>query len=118
MTQFPAKLKFRAEADYDFDALKSSAPEFTFQNDEGVYTVEVNSEEETEALLRRMASVVDGHRMWQTLDLADHYTGDFIDDTEAREDRVMGLLGDRRVAQEALDQMMFRIAEKDQPKPM
>lgn len=104
-TVFPVKMAFRPECGHDVAVLNSLIPEFDFTtpaSDDQFpdaqlgavrYDVTVFDRNELLMLLRSMASIEDGHRMWQTLDTAENYTGDFISGEEEREARILSLVG-------------------------
>ena len=99
---YPARLRFRAECEYDVDVLKealarkgieSRLSEIPKQKAQGpVWEFEAANNQDAIQLLRALMGVEDGHRMLQTLDVADHYDGEAFSDNEARTTRVAALL--------------------------
>lgn len=109
MNLYPLALRFRPECLHDLDVLRSSLPDFSFTDptapggDEeksphglgsGYVDVTTASRDELERLVSAMAAQEDGHRMWQTLDVAEHFTGDAFEGEESgRYARLEALLG-------------------------
>lgn len=97
---FPLDVTFRPECDTDLGRLSDAAParEFAvgtastrFPSEHPGVTTTVTSPEDLLDLLREISTVSDGHRMWQTMDLAQEYDGDHLPNPE-RTARMMALL--------------------------
>lgn len=102
MTQplFPADLRLRAECSNDLNAalemgqLVDNMPPFQDVDDDDCSAhFIIAGPEQLAGLLIALSNVEDGHRMFQTLDTAEHYTGEFVDGVEFRADRILALLG-------------------------
>lgn len=61
---------------------------------EAIFEFEAKSAEHLASLVGAMLKIADGHRMWQTIDTAENFTGDFVTDEEARAARMLEALGD------------------------
>lgn len=98
MHHYPMILRFRPECLHDLDVLRSSLPDFSFTipatqggSGEGALhglgsgdvDVTVESRDALERLVSAMAAQEDGHRMWQTLDVAGQFTGDAFEGEES-----------------------------------
>lgn len=59
-----------------------------------IFEFEAKSPEHLASLVGAMLKIADGHRMWQTIDTAEDFTGDFVTDEEARAARILEALGD------------------------
>lgn len=100
MSNFPITMSFRPECLHDSEVLQAGMPLLKMVAhtlDGGILDhmdVTVASASELNMLVRAMAAQQDGHRMWQTLDLAEHFTGDaFVGETDGRYARLEALLG-------------------------
>lgn len=109
MTQFPITMRFRPECLHDVEVLQASLPEFQLQvpsapedpeaklhhgMGSAVIDVAVPDQEALSRLVSMMAAQEDGHRMWQTLDVAEHFTGDaFHGEENGRYARLEAILG-------------------------
>ncbi|WP_411840040.1 hypothetical protein [Paracoccus sp. ME4] len=109
MNDYPLTLRFRPECRHDLDVLSAALSDLSFtdpaapRNAEdsllsalapGHVDVTVESRHALDRLVSAMAAQRDGHRMWQTLDVADHYTGDAFEGEESgRYARLEALLG-------------------------
>ena len=60
----------------------------------GIFAFKAKSPEHLASLLDGMLHLDDGHRMWQTIDTAEEFTGNFVTDEAARGARILDALGD------------------------
>lgn len=109
MTQFPIAMRFRPECLHDVEVLQKSLPDMPIvvppspEDEDGklhhgmgaaLVDVAVSSQDELKLLVSTMAAQEDGHRMWQTLDVTEHFTGDAFEGEESgRYARLEALLG-------------------------
>jgi hypothetical protein len=110
---YPARVRFRPECLHDYNVLEGllhptvrervtltnpePAPDSSdsfHKLGEMVWEVELASAEDLLILMDAMLRVPDGHRMLQTIDQADSFTGEGYEGREDRSARILELLGD------------------------
>lgn len=99
--RFPLSLRMRPEMLGDADALQN-ALKASLQSDlaasmcvaRGDIEIVATSPGELASLILTLNSEADLHRMMQTLDLSDSFTGEWIEGHPDRAKRVLGALGD------------------------
>lgn len=113
--EFPCRLRIRPECEADIKSLEdlitdplgpdrlvlvnpapadaSESAKLMHQLGGMVWEFEARSADEAAHLISCMARVPDGHRMLQTIDLADAFTGDAFDGEAERAQRITALIG-------------------------
>lgn len=108
---FPIKIRFRPECQADAEKLfeirggsdrfVSITPEPPAENamartmfftGEREWEIEIVSDGDMTDLIASMLEVPDGHRMLQTVDVAEHFTGEAFDGAEERSQRIVALM--------------------------